>query len=140
MSLPGKGLPRGRAALNRVRMGFLAALVGATSLAFVAPATADVVTNANDSLRTGWYPGEGSITPSLVSGSTWGQLWSADVDGQVYAQPLLAPNGTLVVTTETDNVYGLNPATGSQKWTQDLAPNGPWDPADLGCADLVPSR
>ena len=103
------------------------------------PATADVVTNANDSLRTGWYPDESSITPQLVSGSSWGQLWSAPVDGQVYAQPLLDGN-TLVVSTETDNVYGLDPATGNQQWSDDLAPNGPWNPADVGCSDLVPSR
>jgi Abnormal spindle-like microcephaly-assoc'd, ASPM-SPD-2-Hydin/PQQ-like domain len=129
----------------RVKQGLLGAgrvvaVVGAASLALVASASADVVTNGNDALRTGWYPDQGSITPSLVSGPTWGELWSAPVDGQVYAQPLLAPSGTLVVTTETDHVYGLDPATGSQQWGQDLAPNGPWDPADVGCSDLVPSR
>ncbi len=113
------------------------ALVSAVSLVLVAPATADVVTNANDYLRTGWYPDEGSITPQLVTGSTFGKLWSADVDGQVYAQPLLA-NGTLVVATETDHVYGLDPANGGQKWTTNLAPNGPWNPGDIGCADIQP--
>ena len=123
-----------------LRVCLFVALLTGVGLALVATASAAVVTNANDALRTGWYPDEGSITPSLVSGPTWGQLWSAPVDGQVYAQPLLAPSGTLIVTTETDNVYGLDPATGAQKWTDDLAPNGPWDPADVGCSDLVPSR
>ncbi|HET6866474.1 MAG TPA: PQQ-binding-like beta-propeller repeat protein, partial [Solirubrobacteraceae bacterium] len=106
--------------------------MSALSLALVASASADVVTNGNDALRTGWYPNEGSITPSLVSGPTWGQQWSAPVDGQVYAQPLLAPSGTLIVTTETDHVYGLDPATGGQQWGTNLVdPSiGPWNPAD----------
>jgi len=126
--------------LSRFLVGLLVALGCAATLAFAAPAVADVVTNANDYLRTGWYPGEGSITPGLVSGSTWGQLWSSPVDGQVYAQPLLAPSGTLIVSTETDHVYGLNPATGDAKWTDNLAANGPWNPADNGCSDIVPWR
>jgi iron transport multicopper oxidase len=109
-------------------------------LALAATASGAVITNANDALRTGWYPDEGSITPSLVSGPTWGQLWSAQVDGQVYAQPLLAPSGTLIVTTENDSIYGLNPATGAVNWTRNLAPNGAWDPSDVGCSDIVPLR
>ncbi len=132
--------PRARVKERLLRVGLVVALLGAASFALAGTAWADGVTNANDTLRTGWYPDEGSITPSLVSGSTWGRLWSAPVDGQVYAQPLLAPSGTLIITTETDHVYGLDPATGNQKWGQDLAPNGPWDPADVGCSDLVPSR
>lgn len=119
----------------------LVALVGALCTVLAAPAAADLVTNANDNLRTGWYPDQGSITPGLVSGSSWGQLWSSPVDGQVYAQPLLSPTGTLIVTTENDNVYGLDPATGAQQWeNSSLAPNGPWNPADVGCKDLVPWR
>jgi HYDIN/CFA65/VesB-like, Ig-like domain/PQQ-like domain len=132
--------PRVRVKERLLRVCLFVALLSGAGLALVATASAAVVTNANDALRTGWYPDEGSITPSLVSGPTWGQLWSQPVDGQVYAQPLLAPSGTLIVTTEKDNVYGLDPATGSQKWMDDLAPNGPWDPADVGCSDLVPFR
>jgi hypothetical protein len=132
--------PRARVEERLLRVCLLVALLSAAGLTLVATASGAAVTNANDSLRTGWYPDEGSITPSLVSGPTWGQLWSAPVDGQVYAQPLLAPSGTLIVTTETDNVYGLDPATGAQKWTDDLAPNGPWDPADVGCSDILPFR
>jgi hypothetical protein len=86
----------------------------ATSLVLAGTASADGVTNAGDDLRTGWYPDESAITPQLVSGGTFGQLWSASVDGQVYAQPLLSPTGTLIVATENDEVYGLNPATGAR--------------------------
>lgn len=117
----------------------LVAVWGAAGLAFAAPATADVVTNANDYLRTGWYPDEGAITPQVVSGPTFGQLWSAPVSGQVYAQPLLSPTGTLIVATENDMVYGLDPATGNQQWSKNVAPNGPWNPADIGCSDIQPA-
>ena len=107
------------------------------SLALAGAATADGVTNAGDDLRTGRYPDAGAITPQLVSGGTFGQLWSAQVNGQVYAQPLLSPSGTLIVATENDKVYGLDPATGAQQWTNDLGT--PWNPADIGCGDIAPS-
>ena len=65
------------------------------------------ITNSGENLRTGWYPEASGITPALVSGGTFGQLWSVPVEGQVYAQPLLA-DGTLLVATEKNMVYGLN--------------------------------
>ena len=110
------------------RCSWAAALIALlASLALAGAAAADGVTNAGDDLRTGWYPDEGAITPQLVSGGTFGQLWSAHVNGQVYAQPLLSPSGTLIVATENDKVYGLDPATGAQQWTNDLGT--PWNPA-----------
>ena len=49
----------------------------------------------------------------------------ADVEGQVYAQPLLG-DGTVLVATENNKVYGLDPATGAQKWTTPLNLGTPW--------------
>ena len=92
-------------------------------------------TNSGGDLRTGWYPNEPSITPELVSGGTFGQLWSAPVKGQVYAQPLL-DDGTLFVATEEDKLYGLNPATGALQWSKNLGE--PWNPGEIGCGDLAP--
>jgi hypothetical protein len=115
----------------------LVALVGVTALVFAGPAMGAVVTNSADNLRTGWYPDEPGITPQIVSGGSFGQLWSSPVNGQVYAQPLLA-NGTLIVATESDSLYGLDPATGATKWSQRLATT-PWNPADIGCGDISPS-
>ena len=103
-------------------------------LILAAQASADIG-NSGDDLRTGWYPDESSLSPALVTSGSFGQLWSAPVNGQVYAQPLLS-NGTVVVATETDNVYGLDPATGAQQWSDNLA--NPWNPADIGCADIQP--
>ncbi len=94
------------------------------------------LTNSGSDLRTGWYP-NAAITPEIVAGGTFGQLWSAPVEGQVYAQPLL-DDGTLLVATEENEVYGLNPETGAMLWPKPLNLGEPWNPADLDCADLAP--
>jgi Abnormal spindle-like microcephaly-assoc'd, ASPM-SPD-2-Hydin/PQQ-like domain len=94
------------------------------------------ITNSGDDLRTGWYPNESSISPQLVSGGTFGQLWSTPVSGQVYAQPLLA-NGALLVATENNELYSLDPATGMQNWSTLLGT--PWNASDIGCEDLAPT-
>ena len=56
-------------------------------LILAAQASADIG-NSGDDLRTGWYPGESSLSPALVTSGTFGQLWSEPVNGQVYAQPM----------------------------------------------------
>jgi hypothetical protein len=116
----------------------VSAVCALLALLCTAPALAAGVTSSGDDLRTGWYPDQPSLTPQLVSGGTFGQLWSTPVDGQVYAQPLLA-NGTLLVATENNKVYGLNPATGAMKWAAPLNLGTPWKAADIGCGDLTPN-
>jgi hypothetical protein len=107
-------------------------------LAMAGHALAAEITNSGDDLRTGWYPDEPSITPALVSGGTFGQLWSAPVEGQVYAQPLL-DDGTLLVATEDNYVYGLNPTTGALQWSKPLSLGPPFNAEEIGCGDLAPS-
>ncbi len=116
----------------------LLVLLAAFALGSSAQAWGSGITNSGDDLRTGWYPSQGAITPQLVSGGTFGQEWSATVEGQVYAQPLLS-NGTLLVATEKNKVYGLDPATGALKWSKPLSLGTPWNPADISCGDLTPS-
>jgi hypothetical protein len=106
------------------------------SLVLAAQALGSGITNSSDDLRTGWYPNNSTLTPQLVSGGTFGQLWSSSLEGQITAQPLLA-NGTLLIETEKDKAYGLDPASGSVKWTKSLGT--PWNPADIGCGDITPS-
>ena len=113
-------------------------LLAAIALLGAGTSLASGITNSADDLRDGWYPDEPSLTPQLVSGGTFGQLWSTAVEGQVYAQPLLA-NGTLLVATENDKVYGLDPATGAMRWPAPLNLGTPWKAADIGCADLAPN-
>ncbi len=112
----------------------------AVGVVFVAPhmhAKADVTTGANDNLRTGWYSDQANLSPGQVTGSNFGQLFKANVNGQVYAQPLVS-QGTLLVVTETNNVYGLDPVTGAQKWTKALGT--PFNAAQppISCGDLAP--
>ena len=134
----------GRAALINVRVGWLVGMAALACLLFAGAARADGITNSGDDLRTGWYPDESSLTPQLVSGDTFGQLWSSPVDGQVYAQPLLSsagtqasPTGMLIVATETNNVYGLDPVNGAQEWHEHLGT--PFNPGTIQCPDIQPS-
>ncbi len=117
-------------------IGRTLAIVAMYSLAFTVQtsANADVTTNNHDAARTGWYPDQSGLSPAVVSAS-FGQEFSAAVDGQVYAQPVLA-DGTLVVATQNNNVYGLDPNTGAQKWVRSLGT--PWNTADIGCGDVNP--
>ncbi|WP_272477875.1 choice-of-anchor D domain-containing protein [Baekduia alba] len=103
-----------------------------------ASAHAEGVTNSGDDLRDGWYPNQPRLAPDAVSAGSFGQLWKADVDGQVYAQPLVV-GSTVYVVTERNQVYALDSETGDLKWTRDL---GAPFPATLigsaGCPDLTP--
>ena len=100
------------------------------------PAKADVTTISRDPLRTSWYSDQNNLSPAMVSSGTFGQQFSANVNGQVYAQPLVS-KGVLFIVTENNNVYGLDPLTGVQKWTRNLGI--PFNPMDVKCSDLSPS-
>jgi ASPM-SPD-2-Hydin domain-containing protein/putative pyrroloquinoline-quinone binding quinoprotein/HYDIN/CFA65/VesB family protein len=96
-------------------------------------APADDDTASLNNLRTGWDPSEPGLSPSVVHGSSFGEVFSTAVNGQVYAQPLVI-GSTVIVATEKDWVYALNASTGAIKWSTSLGtpyriPN---------CTDLVP--
>ena len=69
-----------------------------------------------DNSLTGQNPQETKLTPSTVSLTTFGKLFSCAVDGQVYAQPLYVANVTIAsvphnvvyVATEHDSVYAFD--------------------------------
>ena len=113
----------------------LATLVWA-GLGADAPAAADVTTVSVDTMRTAWDKSESGLTPSDVGAPDFGQLFATQLDGQVYAQPVVAKN-TLLVVTENDKAYGLDPTSGAVRWTRDVGPA--WSVAALGCGDLVPT-
>jgi len=83
-----------------------------------------------DALRTGWDPYESTLTTSDVTPSTFGQLWSVQVDGNVYAQPLYLSNVTLpdstihnilYVATCNDTLYAFDADTGAMLWLDRFA-------------------
>jgi len=92
--------------------------------------------SSGDDLRTGWYPNQAALSPAAVSAPDFGQLFEVAVDGSVYAQPLLA-NGALVVVTENNHIYSLDPTNGAAIANRLLELT--WNPADVGCGDLVPT-
>ena len=89
-----------------------------------------------DNLRTGWYANQPALHPAEVSSPSFQQLFDVTLDGQMPAQPLLFSGG-LLIATENNHVYVLDPATGTTIVDRALEP--PWHAADLGCGDLVPN-
>ena len=125
--------------LARTRRAALCVLLVTLSLALAPPppATADVVRYGGDNLNTGWYADQHGLNPNAVSASDFGQLWSTNVTGQVYAQPLVS-NGTVFIATEDNTIYGLDERTGAVRWTRAVHPT-PWHTADLQCPDISPN-
>ncbi len=103
---------------------------------FASLALASEPTNSGDNLRDGWYPEQSTLTPQLVTGGTFGQLWSTNLEGSIYSQPLLT-DGEVLVATEDNKVYALDPSTGAKKWSTTLT-GTPWNPGEISCADLTP--
>ena len=122
---------RSRALVGAVLAGLVSAVV-----AVAGPASADVTTVSTDTLRTGWDANQTKLTPSDVTAQDFGQLFATQLDGQVYAQPVLAKN-TLLAVTENDKAYGLDPVSGAVRWTRNLGM--PWAVSAVGCGDLVPN-
>lgn len=77
-------------------------------------------TNRGSNTRTGWYPDQPGLSPSVVASSGFGQIFNTPVVGQVFAQPLVT-SGVLIVATMQDWVYGLNPTTGAVEWSRQIA-------------------
>ena len=118
--------------------GALPAVTGVAPLT-TAVARADDVTASQNQLRDGWDSGEPNLSPATVSTFSSAPRWNQTVAGQVYAQPLVL-GSTVIIATETDQVYGLNAGTGAYIWHQTLG--SPWviaNDATLGtCKDLTP--
>jgi len=98
---------------------FSSLMVG-SSLRPVASTSADVVavlTQHNDNQRTGANLNETILKPSNVAPGSFGKLFTRQVDGQIYAQPLYVPgvsipdNGfhnVVYVATQHNSVYAFD--------------------------------
>jgi polyvinyl alcohol dehydrogenase (cytochrome) len=89
---------------------------------------------------TDWlqYHGNGARTGSVAGMPAAGPLsiaWSASLGGAVYGQPLVI-GGTVVAATETDEIYGLDLATGAVRWHVKVGTPVPL--SQQPCGDLDP--
>jgi hypothetical protein len=121
---------------RRAWSALLSAVLAFAGLSVSGVAAADVGTIGHDTLRTGWDSNESTLSPSSVSSSNFGKLFSTAVDGQVYAQPLVV-GGTVIAATENNAVYGLDGVTGETKWQRSLGPA--WPASTVSCGDLTPN-
>jgi hypothetical protein len=91
-----------------------------------------VVTYHNNNDRTGVNQSETALSPSTLSESTFGKLFSMPVDGQVYAQPLYVPaltiggasHNVVYVATENNSVYAFDAdnTSGQVLWHVNFGP------------------
>jgi len=114
---------------------------GAGRFRLGARTAADGVSVAGDELRTGWYPNQPNLAPARVSAPDFGQIFDTPITGEVHAQPLVA-GGRLLVVTETNDVYSMDPASGAVLAHQTL--HVPWTPSSqsdpgLNCIPLQPN-
>jgi hypothetical protein len=106
----------------------------------------DVTTYHYDNNRTGWNQTETDLTPASVASSSFGLLATLNVDGNVFAQPLLVSNfvmpdhtthDVLIVATSNDTVYAYDAQTYAILWQVSLGTTQSSN--DVGCSDSVPS-
>ncbi|MBW8805288.1 MAG: cell wall-binding repeat-containing protein [Catenulisporales bacterium] len=117
-------------------LGTAATVIGALAQP-VGGAHAVATTVSVDNLRTGWDSAEPGLGPATIASSSFGKVFSTPVDGQVYAQPIMAGD-VLVAVTENNKAYGLDPATGAIAWQgPDFGPA--WPVAAISCGDLTPN-
>ncbi len=117
-------------------------------------AQTNVLTQHNDIGRTGQNLTETSLTPANVSAANgFGKLYSANLDGRSFAQPLYVSSVTIgganrsvvYVATEHDSVFALDTnANGAVLWKASLLDQAhgaaagaiPDPQSDTGCGDI----
>ncbi|MGA8744680.1 MAG: hypothetical protein WB507_02300 [Solirubrobacterales bacterium] len=121
---------------SKLLLAATAATVAMLAIAAQSAAAAEPVTEAGNSLRTGWYPENPQLTPQLLEETGgFARNFDTPVQGQVYAQPLVFGH-TLLAATEDDWIYGIDPQNGAIQWSRKVGT--PWNSADIGCTDLEP--
>jgi outer membrane protein assembly factor BamB len=96
------------------------------------PSALNYTTWKNDNARDGLQSKETILTPANVNASSFGQIFSASVDGRLWAQPLYmsgvtiggAKHNVVYVATANDSVYAIDGDTGTQLWKVSLLGSG----------------
>ena len=92
------------------------------------PSSTDWTTYHANNQRTGYIPD----TPDP---HTLSKIWSKQLDGSVYAEPLVIGNH-IIVATEGDSLYALDPNTGSVQWHTNVGTPVPL--SSLPCGNIDP--
>jgi hypothetical protein len=123
----------------RCRDAIISALLGVASLAILVAArpipslalAVPILTYHFNNARNGANVSEGILAPANVNVNQFGKLFSAPVDGLMYAQPLYVPNLSLpglgthnvvYVETQHNSVYALDADNGATLWSVNLGP------------------
>ena len=91
-------------------------------------AAADWPTYHRDNARTGYVPDVPD--PRRIT-----RAWSAELDGAVYAEPLVV-GGRVLVATEGNSLYSLDAATGQVQWRTNVG--SPVPLSALPCGNIDP--
>jgi hypothetical protein len=114
-------------------------------VSLTAAAQVNVTTYHNDISRTGQNTQETTLTPSNVNSTKFAPMFVIQVDGQVYAQPLVLSNVNLgsqgthnvvYIATENDSVYAADANNGTIYWHVSLGT--PASNTQVGCSDISP--
>ena len=138
--------------LRDFRYWFLvfAVKAGATAL-FLTPSSAfgatDVLTWHNDLARTGLNPREWTLSPGNVNATDFGKIWGVNLDGQIYAQPLVVSGlefpgrdtyNVVYAATEHGSVYAIDADAGVFLWRRSLLGPGELSADTDECDTITP--
>src|SRR5271170_7261471 len=129
------GLRRRRVMAATAALIVMGTTVGVVAAEALAAGPPNVTTAAYDTQRDGWDPNEPNLSPTDVQSASFGQVFTRQLKGSVYAQPLVI-NGTVIVTTEKAWAYGINAVTGTIEWKRHFGK--PALSSTIGCGDLSP--
>jgi outer membrane protein assembly factor BamB len=114
--------------LGWVGAGGVAAQEGSPVASPAPAASTDWSTYHRDNARTGYVPG-------LPDPQHLDRAWSTELDGAVYAEPLVVGDRVLVAT-EGDTLYSLDAATGQVQWHTNVG--SPVPSSELPCGNIDP--
>ena len=101
-----------------------------------------MLTSHYDAQRTSANVRETTLTTLNVRPDTFGKLYGVDLDGQIYAQPLLVsgidlgngPGEVVYVATMHNSIYAIDAPTGTVLWQTSLGPSV--QASDYTCRDI----
>ena len=123
----------------QVLFGFLLMACGDSAAPVVIPPdptpnsqSMSVLTQHNDNTRAGWNNNETALTTANVNVAHFGALFTLDVDGDVYAQPLVVgkvsigggTHNVVFVATVNNTVYAFDGDNGKLYWQKNFTAPG----------------